>query len=148
LIKENPMRTLKSNNPTSPRHHPLWADTWNPYKKRESRTHCLDQSTLASLVKYGNTAEIDPVLFMHGCLDAPQEIPLGATACVKTIGGTHREEVMRLCRDHESWLVHRKTRLDEAEMLRSIVDVQIEEEPMTHSGHFEMPAQLKRLLTA
>lgn len=118
------LRPLKSNDPDSPRQWQSWEDAWNPYHARNTRVNAIDDATFQQLIAiHDPAAYIDPDLFLGGgCLDAPDEIPLGGTECVSTVGGFCREGVLRLHRETESWAAHRKAQGQVALMIKGILD--------------------------
>jgi hypothetical protein len=102
--------------------HDCWPHRWNPYYQRDGRTHILDKAVFNKLLGDYPDGYIDPVLFMTGCLDAPEDIPLGATASILTIGGFYREEYLTLGREWESWERHQQAGAEMAVMLKQILD--------------------------
>jgi len=90
---QQPITHIKAN--------PCAIDQWNPYQKRETFTPLLDVGTFNALVGRGIGPYTDPILFMHGCLDAPDEIPSGSTKSILTVGGFCREEYSRYPRETE-----------------------------------------------
>lgn len=105
-----------------PASHSLFFDPWNPYTQRDANTSLLDTVTLGLLYS-GDSEAIDPVLFMTGCLDAPDEIALGGTSCIETIGGYCREECMRVRRDsmHTTWLQRQSAQAKLATMIKAML---------------------------
>lgn len=79
--------------------HSLFFDRWNPYRKRDVCLPLLDDATFKALVGKSECEFVDPDLFMTGCLDAPDEIPLGGTSLISTIAGFEREEYLRVSRE-------------------------------------------------
>lgn len=107
--------------------HPCWPHKWNPYAKRDYNGHLLDKTTFHKIIDgEGREAlgSIKPELFSGGCLDAPEEIPLGATACVGTVGGYFREEYLTLGREWESYAAHERASYEVAQMLKQILEEQ------------------------
>lgn len=99
------------------RMHPMWPDHWDPYAKRDYVVHLMDEGTRNTLWRADYSVE----LFTSGCLDAPEDIPLGATAQVQTIGGYRREEYLRLGREWESWNGYLQASAGTAAMLKKIL---------------------------
>jgi hypothetical protein len=83
--------------------HPMWNDQWNPYLKRDEAVFLLDNKIIDTLLspKHWRDGEFD--CWATGCLDAPEEIPLGATESIKTISGFYKENYMRLNRSWSSF---------------------------------------------
>lgn len=107
---------------THDKHHPNWGHRWNPYHERDTRTHLLDNTTFKLLL--GNECPKDyvsPDLFMTGCLDAPNDTPLGGTSSVRTIGGYDREEYMTLGREWDSLTQYEQASARTAAMLKQIL---------------------------
>lgn len=100
----------------------LFADHWDPYQKREDMSRVLlDESASKWLLSYDGWVDGQYDCWMPGCLDAPDEIPLGATASVRTIGGWDREEYLRLDRECGSWNDHMAATYATADMLKQIL---------------------------
>lgn len=59
---------------------------------------------------------------MTGCLDAPEQIPLGAKASVKTVGAWYREKYLTLGREWEDWSRHKCPQAALVVELRKILD--------------------------
>lgn len=81
-----------------PAPHALFVDKWNPYATRDRRTMLLDDATFKQLLD-DRDGYVNPGLFMTGCLDAPDDIPLGGARCIRTIGGFEREDYWKVQRD-------------------------------------------------
>jgi hypothetical protein len=103
--------------------NPLTVDRWDPYRQRDSFTPDLDDGTFKMLCGGRYPEEfIEPSLFIHGCLDAPRDVPLGSTKCVTTLGGWCKESysvMPRECHDYKAW-----ERADEltSRMLKQILE--------------------------
>ena len=106
--------------PGNDHRHPTWGNTFNPYS-RNAPSHCLDKRHFDALLDWDNGKCHSPDHLFMGCLDAPQEIPLGATACISTVGGFYREEYLNLGREWESWNSYIRASNGPAEMLKGIL---------------------------
>lgn len=99
-----------------------FADSWNPYHWREDMALLnLDETTSKWLLSYEGWVDGQYECWMPGCLDAQDEIPLGATAGVRTIGGWDREEYLRLDRECPSWAAHMEALNETADILKQIL---------------------------
>lgn len=108
--------------------HGSWADRWNPYRKREQIGYKLDKSTLNAIIGRTERDYQDPDLFCCGCLDAPEDIPLGATASIRTVGGFYCEEYLKLGREWESWERYNQALAGTAAMIAQLLaDIDKEE---------------------
>ena len=106
------------NQPTQhDRMHPMWPDRWDPYRQRDYVVHLIDPTITNRLWQANFCVE----LFTTGCLDAPEEIPLGATECMRTIGGFQREGYLRLGREWATWDQYLHASHGTAEMLKEIL---------------------------
>lgn len=99
--------------------HPSRCDTWDPYRQRDGRTPILDDNVFDLLNTHKN--RVSPSLFMTGCLDAPEEIPLGATSSIQCVGGWRREEYLRLGREFDDWARYQRAMGEVGTMLRNIL---------------------------
>ncbi len=107
---------------THRRAHPAWKDAWNPYRQRETISHLLDKNTFNKLLEgWDEGRGVDPDLFTAGGLDAPDEIPLGSTSSVFTIGCFYREHYSRLGRDLTDLASYEKAEKAVASELRRIL---------------------------
>jgi hypothetical protein len=99
-----------------------FADTWNPYRRREDTSRLdLDETTSKWLLSYEGWVDGQYDCWMPGCLDAPDEIPLGATASVRTIGGWDREEYLRVNRECTDWGAHLRAEYEVAELCKQVL---------------------------
>lgn len=102
------------------RRHPSRVDPWNPYYEREA-IHLIEQSHFDSFYNpEGDCGSVD-FAFM-GCLDAPEQIPLGYTRNINTLGGWVREEYPRISRECHDWQQWEAAAQATAEMLREILN--------------------------
>lgn len=100
--------------------HPMWGHTFNPYARRFP-IHKLDKRVFKALLDWNPEKCHDPDVLFCGCLDAPEDIPLGATACVRTVGDYYREEYLHLGREWGSWADHERASYETAQMLKQIL---------------------------
>jgi len=101
------------------RHH-SWGHTFNPYS-RNHPIHKIDKRHFDALLDWDNNRCHNPDHLFMGCIDAPEDIPLGATACIGTVGGYRREEYLNLGREWESWSTYIRACEGTAEMLKEIL---------------------------
>lgn len=102
--------------------HPNCIDRWDPYVQRDSCTPLLDDGVFDLLNGRMGGNHVSPALFMGGCLDAPGEIPGGATCSVTTVGGWSRESYHRIPRECDDFAAYQKATYEVGLMLRKILD--------------------------
>lgn len=101
--------------------HPSHVDHWNPYW-RQCFTPMLDKRVFDALNFTEDGVHTTPDFCFMGCLDAPDEIPLGGTINVQTIGGWTREEYLRAPRDSDDWKARARAQNETAKMLKQILE--------------------------
>lgn len=102
--------------------HSLYVHKWNPYWLR-AHTPLLDWRwfNAHNVMDAAELVHTIPELCFMGCLDAPWDIPLGATARVKTVDGWEREEYLHAPRDCTDWNRRMWATAETAVMLRQIL---------------------------
>ncbi len=96
-----------------------WPHRWNPYASRERATHRLADSYFRAGL---SNAQFECDLNLHmGCLDAPDEIPMGSTLCVHTVAGFDREAYNLQRRGCEDWRAVMRAKRAAARMIREIL---------------------------
>lgn len=99
----------------------LFPHQFNPYSDR-FYTPALSKAFFdAQNFMDENGVHTTPDFAFMGCLDAPDDIPLGATARISTIGGYEREEYLHLSREYADWNHHMKATAHTSEMLKEIL---------------------------
>lgn len=101
--------------------HSCRCDKWNPYKQRDELAYMLDDTTFNKILGKVESEYADPTLFVHGCLDAPDEIPCGSTERIGTLGGFEREAYNRKFRECTDWKADRLVEFEVAQMLKEIL---------------------------
>lgn len=101
-----------------PHQFPHW---FNPYKERCFTPNLSEQFFKAQNFMDENGVHTTPDFAFMGCIDAPNNIPLGATARIKTVGGWEREEYLHLSRECSNWNHHIAATNRVAEMLKKIL---------------------------
>lgn len=101
--------------------HSVWAHRWDPYRKRDEVMFMFDEGLCNTLLRFDSYVPGEYDCWATGCLDAPDDIPLGGTSNVLTIGGWVREEYLTLGREWDSWAQHERASHETALMLKSIL---------------------------
>jgi hypothetical protein len=100
--------------------HSMTIHRWNPYWYRRF-TPALDRDFFDAMNFVRNGHHTSPDLAFMGCLDAPEDIPLGGTACIQTVGGYAREEYLNAPRDCDDWGRRLRAERETGEMLKKIL---------------------------
>lgn len=102
--------------------HPRWPHKWNPYASRDYVMWMFDKRISDRLLSFDGWVDGEYDCWACGCIDAPEDIPLGATASIKTLGGYYREEYRTLSRHWDSWNSYIRASNETAEMLKGILE--------------------------
>jgi hypothetical protein len=101
--------------------HPSHVHHWNPYWYRAFTPH-LDRAHFDAFCGPNKDGAYgDPKFAFMGCLDAPDTIPLGGTASIRTVGGWCREEYLNAPRDCEDWGRRLRAEHETGEMLKKLL---------------------------
>lgn len=101
--------------------HPLTVDKWNPYQHR-CHTPMLDDRVFNGLNFMHGGVHTTPDFCFMGCLDAPEDIPMGSTLGVRTLGDYDREEYNRLPRECTDWRARYRAQIEVGKMLKQILE--------------------------
>ena len=102
--------------------HPTFPHTFNPYGNSRWPTHRMDDRQFRAILDaYPMSCELALAHLFTGLIDAPDDIPMGATERISTCGGFEREEYMNLPRGTEDWKVRAKASAEVAEMIKKIL---------------------------
>lgn len=104
--------------------HPTWPHRFNPYG-RNRPSHKLDGALFDALLS-GDPATCDLAVdsLFTGCINAPEDIPMGSTERVRTVGGYEREAYNTQPRGSECWRRRAVANFAFAKLLREILDEQ------------------------
>lgn len=104
----------------SKRNH-LYGHVFDPYSRRRY-TPALDKRLFNEMRDtFPNECGFVFDSFFAGCLDAPEEIPMGSTLGIRTIGGWDREEYNNLPRGTEDYKHHTMAADEVAKLLKSLL---------------------------
>lgn len=103
------------------RENSTWPDRWDPYKRRDYVMFMFDKRLTERLLSHDGWVDGEYDCWACGCIDAPDEIPLGGTARIVTVGGYERESYLRLSRHWDSWADYQRARYETALMIKQIL---------------------------
>lgn len=114
------------------RENDFWPDRWDPYRRRDEVMHLFDERVANRLLSFADFVPGEYDCWACGCIDAPEEIPLGGTARIVTVGGYERESYLRLSRYWDSWADHQRAAHETARMIKQLLAEQEAEEEKHH----------------